>query len=217
MADLYVFADEAGNFDFSRKPGATLWFILTTVTMDNCAVGDRILSLKRDLAWRGLHLDSELHAAEDPQAVRDEVFKVLATGGYRIDTTLLYKPKAQPHLQSERDLYKMAWFLHFKYVAPQIITPKDRLLVAASSLGTKKKRARFWSAVKDVVLQVSPSFSHRVAFWSTTSEPCLQVADYCSWAIQRKWEKSDTRSYDLIKHLIQSEYDVWSTGTTLYY
>jgi hypothetical protein len=27
------------------------------------------------------------------------------------------------------------------------------------------------------------------------SDPCLQVADYCTWAIQRKWERGDERSH----------------------
>jgi len=53
--------------------------------------------------------------------------------------------------------------------------------------------------------------------WPPESDPCLQVADYCVWAIQRKWERDDSRSYDLIKDKIESEFDVWSIGSTHYY
>ncbi len=111
----------------------------------------------------------------------------------------------------------MAWFLHFKYVAPQIATPSDRLFVVAASLGTKKKRGIFHTAVDDVVHQVSPCRSYRVAFWPMESDPCLQVADYCTWAIQRKWERGDERSYKLIAPKIATEYDVWAVGSTYYY
>jgi hypothetical protein len=137
----------------------------------------------------GLHLDSVFHASEDPQAVRDEVFDLLDRAAFRVDATILEKRKAQRHLQTQRALYKMAWFLHFKYVAPNIASSTDRLFVAASSLGTKKKRGQFHNAVDDVVQQVSPCHSHWVAFWPMESDPCLQVADYCTWAIQRKWER----------------------------
>ena len=157
------------------------------------------------------------HATEDPQAVRDEVFKILSGGYFRIDATILEKSKAQLHLQNERALYKMAWYLHFKHVAPGVATPADRMFVIASSLGTKKKRATFHTAVDEVVDQVSPCASHRVAFWPAASDPCLQVVDYCVWAIQRKWERDDTRSYDLIKDKVDSEFDVWSIGPTHYY
>jgi len=47
----HVFADEAGNFDFSRRPGATAYFILCTVTLDDpSTVGAGLLDLRRDLA-----------------------------------------------------------------------------------------------------------------------------------------------------------------------
>lgn len=217
MADRYVFSDEAGNFDFSRGPGASRYFILGTVTAEDCRIGDELLQLRRDLGWRGIHLDKVFHATEDPQGVRDEVFKILRRGGFRIDATILEKSKAKAHLQEQRAMYKMAWYLHFKHVAPAVAGDSDRLFVVASSLGTKKKRATFHGAVDEVVAQVSPCASHRVAFWPAASDPCLQVVDYCVWAIQRKWERGDDRSYELIKDKISSEFDVWSIGATHYY
>lgn len=217
MADRYVFADEAGNFDFSVNSGASRYFILTTITTDTCSVGDDLLALRRSIGWKGLHLDSVFHATEDPQAVRDEVFALLQSADFRVDATILEKRKAKPHLQSERGLYKMAWYLHFKHVAPRIAARQDRLFVTAASLGTKKKRGRFHRAVDEVVDQVSPCQSHRVAFWPVDSDPCLQVADYCTWAIQRKWERGDTRSHDLIQNKLSSEFDVWSIGRDYYY
>jgi len=44
----------------------------------HCEIGDALLALRRDLGWRGLHLDRVFHATEDPQVVRDEVFVLLA-------------------------------------------------------------------------------------------------------------------------------------------
>jgi hypothetical protein len=218
VADKYVFADEAGNFDFTLNAGASRYFILCTVTLvDSCKVGDDLLALRRGLGWKGLHLDSVFHASYDPQAVRDEVFNLLQVSYFRVDATIVEKRKTQPHLQSERALYKMAWYLHFKFVAQKIANRSDRLFVTAASLGTKKKRAAFHAAVDDVVDQVSPCRSYRVAFWPMESDPCLQVADYCTWAIQRKWERNDTRSYDLIKPKVRTEYEVWRSGATYYY
>jgi hypothetical protein len=110
----------------------------------------------------------------------------------------------------------MAWYLHFKFVAPRIVTSTDRLLVTAASLGTRKKRADFHYAVKRVAAQVAP-VTHQVAFWPYESDPCLQVADYCTWAIQRKWERGDARSHALIASKINTEFDVWEIGRTYYY
>jgi hypothetical protein len=52
MKRKYVFADEAGNLDFSLHPGATKYFIIGTVTMDDCSVGHDLIELRRDLAAR---------------------------------------------------------------------------------------------------------------------------------------------------------------------
>lgn len=217
MADKYVFSDEAGNFDFSRHPSASRYFVLCTVTADDCSVGDELLDLRRRLGWQGVHLDSVFHATADPQAVRDEVFNLLQSADFRVDATVFEKSKAQPHLQSDRALYKLAWYIHFKHIAPSIATSDDRLFVVASSLGTKKRRGSFHTAVDDVVRQVTPCRRYRVAFWPAASDPCLQVADYCTWAIQRKWERNDIRSYELIEPKLRSEFDAWKVGIRHFY
>jgi hypothetical protein len=218
VADRYVFADEAGNFDFSLQHGASKYFILTTVTIDDCQIGNDVLELRRELAWRGINLDRVFHATTEAQAVRNGVFALLSTRHFRVDATILEKRKAQPQVRhSDEYFYQMAWWLHFKFIAPQIAAAGDRLLVTAASLGTKKKRAGFHNAVTRVVQQVTPTLSYQVASWPYESDPCLQVADYCTWAIQRKWEGGDARSHVLIANKIRSEYDVWGIGRTHYY
>jgi hypothetical protein len=52
---------------------------------------------------------------------------------------------------------------------------------------------------------------------SAATDPCLQVADYCAWVIQRKWERGDTVSYDMIREKIATEFDLWKNGPNHYY
>lgn len=218
MGRKYIFADESGNFDFSSGLGASKYFILTTVTAPDCSLGDGLLRLRRDLAWKGVGLDTDFHATTDLQAVRDEVFKVLQAHDFRIDATILEKAKAKPSIRPTQErFYQMAWFLHMKYVAPRVVSSGDGLLVIGASVGTKKRRAAFHSAVRDVIQQVSPTTAFQVASWDGVSDPCLQAADYCAWALQRKWEGGDDRSYRLIAPKIRSEFDVFKLGTTRYY
>src|SRR3990172_5967439 len=218
MPRTYVFADESGNFDFSTRLGETKYFILTTLTATDCSLGDGLLALRRDLAWRAIGLDTEFHATTDKQAIRDEVFKVLQTYPFRVDATILEKAKAKPSIRStEERFYQMAWYLHMKYVAPQIVGAADQLLVIGASIGTKKRRSAFHAAVSDVVQQVSPTTAFQVASWDAASDPCLQAADYCAWALQRKWESGDDRTYRIIAPKLRSEFNVFRSGTTRYY
>jgi hypothetical protein len=218
MARINVFADESGNFDFSRKAGASRYFILTTITCESYSVGDALLKLRRDMAWDGLGLDSDYHATTNAQAVRDRVFAVLQAHEFRIDATLLEKAKAEPHTRtSDEQFYRCAWSLHMERVAPLVAKEEDELFVVSASLGTKRKRTAMHTAVRDVVRQVSPTVDFRTASWDAQSDPCLQVADYCCWAVRRKWEMGDTRSYNLIRGKIESEVDVWRYESALHY
>lgn len=218
MARLYVYADESGDFNFSREPKASKYFVLTTVLLTDLTVGDDLLALRRELAWRGVDLPREFHATHDQQAVRDQVFQVIASHDFRVDVTILNKPKTKPYVRATATrFYKTAWFFHMKHIAPRIVAGGDELLVVAGSVGTKRKRKAFYGAVQDVIHQVSPSNSFQVAFWPAAVDPCLQVADYCCWAVQRKWEMSDERSYVIIKDRIRSEFDMFRIGTVEYY
>ena len=218
MGRVYVFADESGNFAFNRKPGSTKYFIIVTITLADCACGAALLALRRELAWEAVGLESEFHATTDAQAVRDRVFTTLKGFPFRVDATMLEKAKAQPQLcSSDTRFYQYAWFYHMKYVMRRIVQSQDEALIVGASIGTNRQRSAFRDAINDVIAQVSPTVDHRVASWSADSDPCLQLADYCAWAIQRKWESGDSRSYDLIKDKIATEFNAFRSGTKLYY
>jgi len=109
------------------------------------------------------------------------------------------------------------WFYTLKHGVAPLISAGDELLVTAASIGTKKERLTFCNELDDVANQTIRGATWVVDFRPSHCDPCLQVADYCAWAIQRKWEKGDARSYGLIKHMVTREYDLWSHGTKLYY
>lgn len=218
MDRINVFADESGNFDFSRKSGASRFFILTTIACARYDVGDALLSLRRDLAWEGLGLISEFHATTDSQVIRDRVVEVIRRHPFQIDTTILEKAKAAPvERLDEQQFYALAWKEHMRGFADARGDTAAEMFLVSAALGTKRKRHSMYTAVQAAVGQTYPSTKIRVASWHAQSDPCLQVADYCSWAIQRKWEIGDPRSYDLIRSKIILEREVWKERSSLHY
>jgi hypothetical protein len=216
----YVFADEAGDFEFSKKAGASKYFILCTVTCDGPECGLPLLGIRRQLAW-DKDIDTVLHASSDAQEVRDVVYPYIQTLPIRVDATILEKCKADPNIRpTEERFYQYAWFYHFRYVAPKICNKLDELAITVASLSTKKKRDTFRALLKDVAKQSLKGVTFKTAFWPAASDPCLQIADYCAWAIQRKWEskdQKDVRSYDLIQDKIKTEFDLFAWGKKTYY
>ena len=186
--------------------------------MEDCAVATELLKLRRELAWAGLELGDFFHATEDKQAVRDAVFGTITKHNFTIQATIMEKSKAQPKVkESKPRFYQYGYFFHFKYgVAPRLDVNTEALVTTAS-LGTKRDRIAFEASVEDVMNQTRKARAWKTDFMPCHADPCLQVADYCAWAIQRKWERNDDRSYRLIADRITYEYDLWARGTEHYY
>lgn len=215
----YVFADEAGDFAFARTQRASRFFILCTMTVGDCELGEKLLRLRKQLIWEGLPVGDCFHASEDKQVVRDRVFELLQAEDLTIEATILEKSKAQKQVRlSDARFYQYAWYYHFYGAHRMIVGGADQMLVTAASLGTKKSRLSFEAGIRDVMNQ----FYRRRVEWKSDhcpamADPCLQAVDYCTWAIQREWERDDRRSYDLILPKIRHEYETWRRGNTHYY
>jgi hypothetical protein len=214
-----LFADETGNFDFSRRPGASRYFGVGTLQVESsgmAALQSDLTALRFKLQGDGQHDGRCFHATEDKQAVRNEVFAVLADHDFRFDATMLEKSKSMPHLRAdEPTFFKYAWFCHFRFQAARL--RRDELAVFTADLNTRKQRSSFQAAVTDVVKQCIPGQSHHVAFWKSETEPCLQASDYCLWAVSRKYERGDMRSYELIRSKVSSDFDLFRSGSTHHY
>lgn len=218
MQDRYLFADEAGCFTFTREPNVSKYFIICTVTTTSLDIAVALNALRHSLIWDGMDIGDFFHATVDSQAVRNLVFEELLKHDFEVQATICEKAKAQPQVRSTKSrFYKYPWYYQFKHGISPYIEGEMRLLITAASIGTKKERASFTTALGDVMAQTIGTIPWAIDFRPSHCDPCLQVADYCAWAIQRKWERGDPRSYDLIKDRISYEYELWKYGTKLHY
>lgn len=174
--------------------------------------------MRHDLLRQGQPVGDCFHATTDAQAVRDSVYELLVSADFRFQATICEKSKAQPQVRSSKDrFYKYPWYYHFKHGLAKYLNSDDRLLVTAASIGTKKERETYTNALKDVVAQSAPNIDWAVDFRPALADPLLQVADYCAWAVQRKWERGDHRPIHPLRDKLTYEYELWKRGTTHYY
>ena len=165
----------------------------------------------------GFNLGDYFHATVDKQLVRDEVFNLITNHDFSVQATIMEKSKAQTQVRTSRArFYQYVWLYHFRHSTQSLLNGIPELMVMTASIGTKKERASFASAVKDVMRQTINA-NYRTDFCPASADPCLQIANYCAWALQRKWERNDLRSYNLISDRITYEYDLWSRGDKHYY
>jgi hypothetical protein len=211
MARVYIYADEAGDPYFTERKSASKYFILTSVTFgENCDVDRMLLLLRQEMAWDGIEVhDGYFHACNDSPIVRDQVLRMIEDKPIRIDSVILQRSKTFDRIKADPvRFYQIAWFLLLKWVAPKVAKPGDELLVVAAALGDKRKRKLFHAAVDDVGQQVAAlaDVSVRAVSWPSSTDPNLWVADYASWAVQRKWEMGDATVAARLAPLIRSEF-----------
>jgi hypothetical protein len=95
----------------------------------------------------------------------------------------------------------------------------DQVLIFTDDIPVKKKREAVKKAINVACrAELPPRIRFGCYHHPCASNQWLQVADYCAWAVQRKWERSDMRTYEQLRsHLIKDELNVTARGTTTYY
>lgn len=222
---LYAFVDESGNFDFSLK-GTRFYTISAIITQCPWEKVEQITALYFDIlsgekhdSLDGNYLNDKLchhfHATEDKQLVRDSFFEIIRLlQGVTAYSIVVRKNKTHPSIRDPRIFYsKMVGYL-MNYVIKRYQFSKITIFV--DGVPVNKDRKAFRSAIKSQLKRFDTPF--KIYFPSSSSNSYLQICDYINWAIYRKWEKSDVRSYELIQNLLgKQELDIFLEGDTQYY
>lgn len=217
---LYLFIDEGGNFDFS--PGGTHYFMLTCLLEERPFPSyDKLRSLKYDLLEQGANIEY-FHAAEDKQTVRNKVFAIIRENlkHIQVSSMIVQKNKANPSIREESTFYTKVFRMLMKWVVEKHVHGKDyeRVILFTDVMPVAKKKKAMEKGVKlELAALLREGIEYRIYHHQSKSNLNLQVADYCNWAIWRKWANGDTRSYDLIKQCIDAEWDVFKDGKIEYY
>jgi len=236
---LFIFIDESGNFDFS--PTGTKYYILTCVsTLSPLSERLSFLNLRYGLLADGF--DRALfHACEDEQIVRNKIFDLInKLNDFEIDCVITQKNKTNFSLyrsidiipkpkggfifkdkKVEEKLYKQISETLLQYVIRRYISYRkkiqiEKVVIVFGAIFNHNKqefiKKHLKSYFKDKFEKVPYIYFHPAA-----ADTNCQIADYCGWAIFRKWEVNDLRSYKLIEDKIRSEFPIFARGDTEYY
>ncbi len=216
---LYIFLDESGNLDFS--PTGTKYFTITSLTKQRPFEAYKPLTeLKYDLIEMGVSLEY-FHAAEDQQMTRNQVFEIIAAHlvEVRLDSLIVEKGKTGPSLRSETRFYPNMLGYLLKYVISNVnLKDVKETIIVTDRIPVERKRQAVEKAVKQTLAASLPKeIRYRILHHESKSNLDLQITDYCNWAVYRKWDRQDRRSYDRIRSAIASEFDIFERGDKRYY
>jgi hypothetical protein len=181
----------------------------------------RLNEYKHDCLEYGLNTEY-FHCSEDNAHVRHRVFEAICDhlGEIRIDALIVEKRKTGPALRVEQRFYPEMLGYLLRYVI-EGINPEDgeeEVVVITDTLPLKRKRSAIEKGIRGTLRHMlPPARRFRVLHHASKSHFGLQVADYCNWAILRKWTRGESEHYDRIRPAIKSEFEIFRAGKTLYY
>lgn len=227
MQPLYVFIDESGDFVFTPK-GSKYFVITAIITHNPNEALEQLTQLKSNLltgeifpelsqSYREENICNGFHATEDKQVVRDEVFKIISGMEYiKAHAIVVRKNKTNPALISPEKFYpKMSSFL-IDYI--QKSYKFSKLCVMFNGSPIDKKKQAMLKGIKQEIERKGIDKEYYIYFPNSSTERMLDVADYVCWAIAKKWEREDERSYNIIKKFLGSEErDIFKNGDIEYY
>lgn len=214
---LYLFLDEGGNFDFS--PTGTRYFTLTSVAMCRpFSVREPWDDYRHELLEFGRGVEY-FHCADNNRYLRDRLFGILNdhSDQYRIDSLIVEKAKTGPALRVDNRFYPEMLGYLLRHVFEKH-DGYDEIIVITDTIPHNKKRRAVGKGIKHSLNKMLPaSMTYRVLHQASRAHYGLQAADYCNWAIYRKWDTGETTYYDQIKPAIHSEFEIFRRGERWYY
>lgn len=216
---LYLFLDESGDLGFSPK--GSRFFVLTSVALQRpFNVSNALDDYRYTCLEQGFEIEY-FHGADDRRHVRDSVFDLigaeLPVG--TVDSIIVEKAKTGPALQVEDRFFPQMLGHLLKFVLRRkMARDADDIVVIYDTPPLQRRRQSIEKTTKVTLANMLPKGTrYQLLHHQSRSHYGLQVADYCSWALFRKYERGDTSSYEKIRRSIWSEFDIFHFGSTRYY
>lgn len=210
---LYLYLDESGDFSFGAT-GSKYCLFGVLSTFDPTNLNEALTGLRYQLLADGIALQ-RFHAAEDQQPVRDRVFAALQTvAGFEFDVVVIEKRKAPPDVRSPTELYPRFGAQLLDHVFQRYREVEHDVILITDTIPIAKHRRAIEKTFKQYVRRRLEGRRFAIYHHSSVAHPALQAADYCTWAVYRKYQRGDVRSYDLIRGFVRTELEVFAGEST---
>lgn len=206
----YIFMDESGclGFDFT-KPKTSKNFIITFLFIKNDNVLDKIVgkTFRAIPPKKRRSHSGTLHCNKEDNKTRMRLFSLLRDKDLSVMIITLNKKSVYTPLQEEKTiLYNYVTNILLDRIATKKLLPQnDEIQLIASQRETNK----FLNINFKQYLENHVAGRHHMRLKVSVRPPSakkgLQVVDFISWAIFRKYEHQDDSFYNIIKLLIVEE------------
>jgi hypothetical protein len=202
--------DESGDlgFDF-KKRGTSRYFVVTLlfVPHEKGPIEKVVKKIHSQLAKKHKKRIGTLHATDEKPVTRQRLLKALTEKDCAVMTIYLNKERVYSQLQDEKQiLYNYVTNILLDRIYTKRIIDIDGPIELIAS---RRETNRFFNENFCSYLKKQVATTHQkvlpIRIATPQAEKGLQVVDFVSWAIFRKYEHGDDSYYNIIKQLIAEE------------
>lgn len=216
---VYIFVDESGNRDFTSKGSKYFMFNFLIkkrpFNLHSSISNYRYTLLEKNLDPlkgndRRLNIES-FHACKDNKYIREEIFNIISTfdeKSVKAYSYILEKPKVNPTMRNQKDEFYIDNLTYAIKNLLDILRIDKNFIIITDNLPINKNEKQKIKALKEGVKQYLDNkdltIRYDIFHHCSASSVNLQIVDYISWAIFRKYEHGEDSSYKKIeKYLIK--------------
>ncbi|MEN9582051.1 MAG: hypothetical protein RL641_5 [Candidatus Parcubacteria bacterium] len=203
----FILMDESGDLGFSFEKGSSKFFIVTVIFADSKRRLEKIAKKTHGTLRKKYKHVGVLHAYAEMPVTRQRLLKAVGETDANILAIILNKKKVYTKLKDEKAvLYNYVTNILLDRLFTKKPVPLDH---EVHMIAAQRETNRFLNQNFKEYLANQASNTHKtkikVEIATPSQEKSLQVADFVSWAIFRKYEYGDDSYYNLIKERIIEE------------
>lgn len=197
----YIFLDESGDLGFNfKKKKTSRYFVVTLLYTEHKEPLEKIVKkiFKGFRQVKVKHHPNTLHAHKESDQTRDRIFKLLEMSNIFVTYVYIDKKKILNYAMRDKHLlYNQAVMESVKHLAYII-----KLDTKVNLIASRRETSRFLNKnfINDVMRCLANlGIKINVDIRLPQQEKSLQIADFVSWAIYRKYDLEDDTFYSHIK------------------
>lgn len=199
----YIFLDESGELGFHSE--SSKFFIITLLVCNE----DTTISLRRIIKKvrqkklrKKIKKISELKGNNSSDDIRNYILNHASKEPIEILTIVLEKSKVYEYLQSKKNKL-------YNYMSNLILTEcsldDDNIKIIVDRSYGKFLAGEFNRYIKNNLISKNKACNITIEHIDSKNEGVLQVLDFISWAIFRKYEYKEQSFYDIVREQITTE------------
>lgn len=205
----YIFIDESGDLGFEKSKSNSKYFIITALFIPEKKSLEKLIKKIHSTLRKKVKTISGgvLHSVKEKPTTRKRLLKLLLQIKLSIMVIYLDKTKVYTDLQNEKHiLYNYITNILIDRIFTKKLIDKDKniVLIASKRETNKYLNLNFRDYLKRVIKN-NHKLDIEILIKTPSEEKSLQVVDFVSWSVFRKYESGDSEYYKIIKNLIVEE------------